>query len=94
MVRHSDVFADANTISAEVSEDSSDVVKLTESAKVLDLLLSIIYRFDRSNQDLRCADFEVLNAVAEAAEKYDLHMASTCEVYMRCAILRPSHRSI
>lgn len=79
--RHS---ADANSISGEISEDS---VELSESAKVLDLLLSIVYRLDGAKSNLRSTDFDVLKAVAEAAEKYFFDMASgICEVYMWCAL--------
>jgi hypothetical protein len=48
------------------SEDSS-VVVLTEPAKVLDLLLSIVYRMDQhAKSNLRSADFDLLEAVTEA----------------------------
>ena len=83
--------SDANSISDEISEGS---VKLSESAKVLDLLLSIVYRTDGAKSDLRGTGFDVLR---EAGEKYSVDMASgICEVYMWCAlsILRPSCHSI
>lgn len=84
MGRHSDTFADANSISDGVSEDS---LKLAESAEVLGLLLSLVYRLDRAKSNLRSADFDVLKAVAEAAEKYFFEMASgICEVYMWYAL--------
>jgi len=77
MDRHS---SGTSSISDGSLEDS---VKLAESAKVLDLLLSIVYRLDRAKSNLRSADFDVLNAVAEAAEKYSIDVASgICEVYM------------
>jgi hypothetical protein len=80
MDRHS---SDANSISDKISEGP---VKLTETAKVLDLLLSIVYRLDRAKPNLRRADFDVLKAVAEAAEKYFIDIASgICEMYMWCA---------
>ena len=85
--RHSDAFDDANSISGGVSEDSPGAVKLSESAEVLDLLLSIVYRLDRAKSNLRSADFNVLKAIAEAAEKYFFDMASgICEVYMWYAL--------
>jgi len=75
------------SISGGVSEDSPGAVKLSESAEVLDLLLSIVYRLDRAKSNLRSADFNVLKAVAEAAEKYFFDMASgICEVYMWYAL--------
>jgi hypothetical protein len=84
--KHSDTFADANTISDEVSEGSSEVVKLTESANVLDMLLSIVYRLDRAKSNLKNAKFCVLQEVADAAEKYSFDMVSgMCEMYMWCA---------
>jgi len=83
MERHSDAFADASSISNAVSNDSSEAVTLAETSKVLDLLLSIVYRLDRAKSNLRNADFEVLNAVAEAAEKYSFDTVSDiCEEYM------------
>jgi hypothetical protein len=75
--RHS---AGANSISDGISEGS---VKLAESAKVLDLLLSILYRLDGAKSNLRKAGFDELKAVAEAAEKYFFDLASgICEIYM------------
>ncbi|KAM6493192.1 hypothetical protein JOM56_011326 [Amanita muscaria] len=82
MSRHSDVFMDVhvNNISDGVS---GDVVELAESAKVLDLLLSLLYRLDHAKTNLRKAGFDVLTTVADAAEKYSFDMASDiCEVYM------------
>jgi len=77
MDRHS---AGVNSISDGISGDS---VKLAESAKVLDLLLSIVYRLDGAKSNLRSAGFDMLKAVAEAAEKYFFDIASsTCEMYM------------
>jgi hypothetical protein len=92
MGRHSDVFMDADNISDGVP---GDVVGLAESSKVLDLLLSLMYRLDCAKTNLRNAGFDVLAAVADAAEKYSFDMASgICEVYMWYApILRPSRRS-
>ena len=79
--RHS---AGANSISDGISGDS---VKLAESAKVLDLLLSIVYRLDGAKSNLRSAGFDMLKAVAEAAEKYFFDIASgICEMYMWCAL--------
>jgi len=77
MDRHS---AGVNSISDGISGDS---VKLAESAKVLDLLLSIVYRLDGAKSNLRSAGFDMLKAVAEAAEKYFFDIASgICEMYM------------
>ena len=87
MTRYSDVFADASSISDKVSKESPDIVELSESARVLTLLLSVIYRLDGFRQKLKDADFDDLKAVAEAAEKYNIEVASCiCELYMRCAI--------
>ena len=90
MDRHS---AGVNSISDGISGDS---VKLAESAKVLDLLLSIVYRLDGAKSNLRSAGFDMLKAVAEAAEKVFLrhskrHMRN---VYVVCPIFRPSYHSI
>jgi hypothetical protein len=75
MDRHSDVFTEAHRISEEPG-----VVELTESAKVLDLLLSILYRLDGAKSKLKSADRDSLKAVAEAAEKYLFDMISgICE---------------
>ena len=62
-------------------------LELAESAKVLDLLLSIVYRLDRAKSNLRSADFDVLKAVTEATEMYTIEMISDlCEVYIWCVL--------
>ena len=81
MDRHS---AGANSILDGISEDS---VKLAESAMVIDLLLSIVYRLDGAKSNLRSAGFDMLKVVAEAAEKYFFDIASdVCEMYMWYAL--------
>ena len=93
LARHSDTFRDADSIShATEVQPEGDVVGLAESAEVLDLLLSLVYRLDRAKKNLKSASFDVLNAVADAAEKYSFDVArAICEVYMWYApISRPS----
>jgi len=82
---HSERFTEPKGISDDAWKNFTVHIELDESSKVLDLLLSMIYRMDRAKANLRNAEFEfdVLNAVAEAAENYSFDMASgICEVYM------------
>jgi len=84
---HSEGFAGADAISGESSSDS-EVVQLTETSTVLDLLLQYTYR--QPQPDLKKADFETLAGVAEAAEKYQVFAAiSWCKLLMESAV--PKH---
>ena len=78
---HSEGFAGADAISGASSSDH-EVVQLTETSAVLDLLLQYMYR--QPQPDLKKADFETLAGVAEAAEKYQVYSATTvCNIFMR-----------
>jgi hypothetical protein len=77
---HSDVFASAEAVSEQLSSDD-EVVLLTETSAVLDLLLQYMYR--QPQPDLKDVDFGVLAGVAEAAEKYQVFAAiSWCKFWM------------
>jgi len=59
----------------------NEVVPLTESSAVLELLLQYMYR--QPQPDLKNVDFETLAGVAEAAEKYQVFTAiSWCKMLM------------
>jgi BTB/POZ domain len=78
---HSDIFADGGIVSGPETT-STEVVQLSETSTVLDLLLQFMYRQPQPN--LGEVDFETLDGVAEAAEKYKVHAAITvCSFYMR-----------
>jgi hypothetical protein len=84
---HSEGFAGADAISGASSSDH-EVVQLTETSAVLDLLLQYMYR--QPQPDLKKADFETLAGVAEAAEKYQVFAAiSCCKLLMEAAA--PKH---
>jgi len=76
---HSESFAAANDF-ADAST-SSEVVLLSESSAVLDLLLQFMYR--QRQPDLGGVDFDILAELAEAAEKHEVYAAMTvCNLYM------------
>ncbi|KAF8152763.1 hypothetical protein K438DRAFT_2026812 [Mycena galopus ATCC 62051] len=75
---HSDVFANAE--SATRPENGAEIVHLTETAEVLDLLFQFMYR----RPDLEALEFKTLANLAEAAEKYVVYSALTiCRTKMR-----------
>lgn len=77
---HSDIFAGADAISLETAS-GNEVVPLSETSAVLDLLLQYMYR--QPQPDLKKVDFETLAGVAEAAEKYQVFAAiSWCKLLM------------
>jgi hypothetical protein len=77
---HSEGFAGAEAISEHHSSDN-EVVLLTETSAVLDLLLQYMYR--QPQPDLKDVDFDILAGVAEAAEKYQVFAAiSWCKLWM------------
>jgi len=80
---HSEGFAAAAAISA--ASDCSEIVQLSESSAVLDLLLQYIYR--QRQPDLDDIDFGTLAELAEAVEKYEIYSAmKVCSMHMRDAI--------
>jgi hypothetical protein len=77
---HSEGFAGADAIAKQSASDN-EVVPLTESSAVLELLLQYMYR--QPQPDLKNVDFETLAGVAEAAEKYQVFTAiSWCKMLM------------
>ena len=78
---HSDVFAAAETISQPVAEEV-EVVQLSETSSVLDLLLQFMNR--QSQPDLRNVPFEILADLSNTVDKYEVFSAMTkCEMAMR-----------
>lgn len=60
---------------------SNEIVPLSESAEVLDLLFQYIY--PQRPPDLKAVDFKTLAAVAEAVEKYQVFAAmEICNILM------------
>jgi hypothetical protein len=81
---HSDVLAAAESISASSSRSTVtlEVVDLTESSEVLDVLFQFMYR--QPSPALDKVSFEVLAGVAEAAEKYQVfNVIELCKVHMQ-----------
>ncbi|KAJ6535830.1 hypothetical protein DFH09DRAFT_1402615 [Mycena vulgaris] len=68
---HSVVFADAERTT--VPEDGAELVALSETSDVLDLLFQ--YMYPQPQPDLEGVDFPLLSGLAEAAEKYEVHAA-------------------
>ena len=59
-----------------------EIVPLTEPAKVLEIMFQFIY--PRRHPTLEKLNFELILAVAEAVEKYEIFSAmKTCEVQLR-----------
>jgi hypothetical protein len=59
----------------------NEVVSLSESAEVLELLFQ--YMYPQRNPDLKRVEFKVVADVAEAAEKYQVYAAmGFCNIYM------------
>ena len=54
-------------------QSDNEVVALTETSTVLEILLQYMYR--QPQPDLERVDFETLAGVAEAAEKYQVFAA-------------------
>ncbi|KAJ7719024.1 hypothetical protein DFH07DRAFT_316503 [Mycena maculata] len=70
---HSDIFADAGNMTSV--DPGDDVVTLSETSEVLDLLFQYMHR--QLPPDLRDVDFKVASGLAEAAEKYWVYSALT-----------------
>jgi hypothetical protein len=66
---HSDVFADAAN-ATRPDNAGDEIVKLSETSAVLDLLFQYMYR--QPQPDLKSVDFPVFAGLAEAAEKCGL----------------------
>lgn len=81
---HSDGFAAADSIS-QASSLENEVVELSESSAVLELLLQFMYR--QTQPDLREIEFDLMAEVAETAEKYQVYSAmGTCQLLMEWVI--------
>jgi hypothetical protein len=60
-----------------------EVVQLPESSATLDLLFRFCY--PQRHPDLEKLDFDILAALSEATEKYQMFSAiNVCKYYMRC----------
>ncbi|KAJ6477060.1 hypothetical protein C8R45DRAFT_1008677 [Mycena sanguinolenta] len=80
---HSDVFAGAEH--ATRPENGDEIVPLSETADVLDLLFQYMYRQPQPN--LRNVEFSTVAGLAEAAEKYVVYSAlEWCRMRMKEAI--------
>jgi DNA-binding transcriptional regulator YbjK len=71
---HSDVFADA--ANATLPQNDDEIVQLSETSDVLDLLFQYMYR--QRQPELKDVTFKVLAGLAEAAEKYVVPAALDC----------------
>ncbi|KAJ7744578.1 hypothetical protein B0H16DRAFT_1322069 [Mycena metata] len=69
---HSDVFADAENATLPAN-GADEVVVLSETSSVLDVLFQYMYRQPQPN--LQLVEFSVFAGVAEAAEKYMVYSA-------------------
>jgi hypothetical protein len=66
-----------------------EVVQLVEPAAVLELLFQ--YMYPQRHPKLKLVEFEVLNRLAEAVEKYEVYPAlEHCNIFMQC--VNPCHR--
>jgi hypothetical protein len=80
---HSSAFASTSAETAAQPEPEPEPVALTESSDVLELVLQLMY--PHPQPDLRALDLRTLAALAEAAEKYEVHSALTlCRMQMEC----------
>ncbi|KAK1235765.1 hypothetical protein PQX77_000994 [Marasmius sp. AFHP31] len=68
---NSKVFADAGTSTVGAAEN--EVVLLSESSEVLEVMLQYLYL--QPQPDLRKVEFGVMKEVAEAVEKYEIYCA-------------------
>jgi hypothetical protein len=80
---HSDVFATAGSISSPLAaSEEKEVVQLSETADVLDLLLQFMYH--QPQPDLLSLPFPLVTDLVKAVEKYEVYSAmSRCEVAMK-----------
>jgi hypothetical protein len=79
---HSDVFAAAETISQPVAGEEVEVLQLSETSSVLDLLLQFMYR--QPQPDLHIIPFEILADLSKTVDKYEVFSTMTkCDIAMR-----------
>ncbi|KAJ7744583.1 hypothetical protein B0H16DRAFT_851181 [Mycena metata] len=79
---HSDVFANAEGATRPQNGAPDEIVYLSESADVLELLFQYMYR--QPQPDLRDVEFGVFAGLAEAAEKYVVYSAlGWCRMRMK-----------
>lgn len=79
---HSQVFADAGGSTVGTVDD--EVVYLTETSSVLELMFQYMYL--QPQPDLREVEWTVMKELAEAAEKYEIYSAiGVCSHRMRYA---------
>jgi len=77
---HSEGFAGGQAFSTQ-----DEVVDLTETSAVLDLLLQYIY--PQPPPDLAFVNIKLLLGLAEAAEKYFFHaVIQTCKLYIKSVV--------
>ena len=82
LASHSVVFPDAGAMVGTKLEDRNDIVRLEEPACVLELLFQFVY--PRQHRELDGLEFELLDKIAEASEKYQLFAAmALCRISMR-----------
>ena len=80
---YSEAFAGAEGFATSLSED---IVDLSETADVLDLLFQFMLLAPQP--DLTSLDFSLLHPLAEAVEKYAVFAATPpCETSMKCVCL-------
>jgi hypothetical protein len=81
---HSDIFADAAN-ATQPDNEAEEVVNLSESSAVLDLLFQYMYR--QPQPDLKSVDFPIFAGLAEAAEKYVVYSAlPAIAIKMKCVL--------
>lgn len=74
--------AHTGAFSAPEFETNGEIAHLTEPADILRILFQFVY--PRRQPDLERMDFEIVAAVSEAAEKYEVFSAMPiCNVRMR-----------
>ena len=67
--------------SAPLIQASDEIVELTETADILELLFQFCY--PKRSPSLRSLNFEILSRLAEAVEKYQIYSAlEICSVFM------------
>ncbi|KAJ7646116.1 hypothetical protein DFH06DRAFT_1050726 [Mycena polygramma] len=81
LAAHSDVFCNAED--ATLTGSCEEIVHLSESAEILDLLFQFMYD---PSPALDSLEFGTLASLAEASEKYDVHSALTpCRLQMQAS---------
>ena len=81
--RKLEILSEAFAVPSMVSEQE-EVVQLVEPAAVLELLFQ--YFYPQRQPNLQLVEFQVLNGLAEAVEKYQVYPAlDHCKMFMQCA---------